>query len=266
MFELGPYLAGLVVLLIVTALVWVVSLIKRDASIVDPLWSMLFLAAAITYAVRSSAPEGARRTVILVLVAVWALRLSIYLLWRAWGEEEDYRYQSMRRRQGPNFPMKSLVTVFWFQGVLAWLVSAPLLAAVDGTDSTEGLGILAWLGIALWAVGLFFEAVGDWQLARFKADPANKGQVLDAGVWRLTRHPNYFGDFAIWWVYFLIAADAGGWWSIYGSLLMSFLLLRVSGVAMLERTITKRRPGYEEYIRTTNAFFPGPKKTSPERA
>ena len=257
MFELEPYLLGLAVLLAVTAVVWVVSLIKRDASIVDPLWSILFLAAGLTYAARSTAPAGDRRTLILVLVSVWALRLSLYLLWRARGKDEDYRYQAMREKQGPNFPLKSLFTVFWLQAMLAWVVSAPLLASVDGSGD---LGVLAWLGVAVWAVGLFFEAVGDLQLARFKANPANAGSVLDRGVWRYTRHPNYFGDFAIWWGFFLIAADAGGWWSVYGSLLMSFLLLRVSGVAMLEKTISKRRPAYEVYTRTTNAFFPGPKK------
>jgi steroid 5-alpha reductase family enzyme len=119
---------------------------------------------------------------------------------------------------------------------------------------------LGFLGITAWAIGIFFEAVGDWQLSYFKKNPANKGKVLDSGLWHLTRHPNYFGDFMVWWGLFLIAADAGGWWSAYGPIVMSVLLMRVSGVTPLERKLTKTRSGYEQYVRTTNAFFPGPKK------
>ena len=128
----------------------------------------------------------------------------------------------MRERGGPTSPYKNLITVFWGQAILAWLVSAPLLAGVDGTDD---LGILAFVGIAAWAVGLFFEAVGDWQLSIFKRDSSNHGKVLDSGLWGVTRHPNYFGDFMVWWGLFLVAADAGGWWSIYGPIVMSVLLL-----------------------------------------
>mgnify|MGYP001450439604 CR=1 FL=1 len=126
--------------------------------------------------------------------------------------------------------------------------------------SDTPLGLLDWLGVALWAVGVFFEAVGDWQLARFKADPANAGRVMDSGLWRYTRHPNYFGDFCVWWGLYLVALAAGAWWSIVGPLIMSFLLLRFSGVRLLERHIGERRPAYAEDVRRTNAFFPGPRK------
>jgi steroid 5-alpha reductase family enzyme len=140
---------------------------------------------------------------------------------------------------------------------LAWLISLPLLGAALGR--TE-LGWLDWAGVALWVLGFVFESVGDWQLARFKRDPANAGKVMDRGFWRWTRHPNYFGDFAVWWGFGLMGLAAGAWWGLIGPVIMSWLLLRVSGVALLERDIGQRRPEYAEYIRRTNAFFPGPRK------
>ena len=258
MWDASTYAAGLAALIAVVTLVWIVSLVLRNASIIDPFWSLLFLVAAVVYATFSDQPAGGRRFLIIALVAVWAMRLAGYLFWRAWGEEEDYRYQAMRAKAGDSFPVRSLLTVFWLQGVLAWIVSLPLLAAVDGS---RPLGWPDWLGLAVFAVGWVFEAGSDWQLARFKADPTNTGRVLDRGLWAYTRHPNYFGNFAMWWGFYLVALSAGGWWSIVGPLLMSFLLLRVSGVAMLEKTIVNRRPGYDEYVRTTNAFFPGPRRS-----
>jgi steroid 5-alpha reductase family enzyme len=258
MWDLGTYLIGLAIVLGLTTLLWLVSLLRRDASIIDLFWSVLFLVLGVTYAVATPAPAGDRRTLLLVLLAVWSIRLAGYLTWRNWGEEEDYRYQAMRRKAGASFPIRSLVTVFWLQAVLAWIVSAPLLA---GVDADPALGWVDGIGVLFWVVGFFFESVGDLQLARFKANPDNRGKVMDRGLWRYTRHPNYFGDFMVWWGYYLIAVAAGGWWSIWGPLVMSWLLLRVSGVAMLEKTISKRRPGYEEYVRATNAFFPGPPKS-----
>ncbi len=194
----------------------------------------------------------------LVLVAVWGLRLALYLARRNFGHEEDRRYQKIRQRNEPGFTWKSLYLVFGLQAVLAWVISLPLLGAIAGDASP--LGWLDYAGAALWLVGLYFEAVGDWQLTRFKADPANAGQVMDQGLWGLTRHPNYFGDFCVWWGFGLIALAAGAWWALLGPVLMSVLLLRVSGVTLLERDIGKRRPGYAEYIRRTNAFFPGPRR------
>lgn len=257
MFDLDAWLWGLGAIVVIAIVTWLVSLLLRNASIVDSVWSLLFLAAAGTYALMTSAPGGARRTLILVLVAIWAVRLAGYITWRNWGEGEDKRYVAMRKRQGPRFPLKSLFTVFLLQGLLAWVVSLPLLAAVDGTNS---LGPLDYAGAALWLLGFAFEAGGDWQLARFKSDPANDGLVMDRGFWRYTRHPNYFGDFAQWWAFFLVGLAAGGWWALPGPVLMSYLLLRVSGVSLLERTIEKTRPKYADYVARTNAFFPGPVK------
>ena len=195
----------------------------------------------------------------LALVTLWGLRLAIYLAWRNSGHEEDRRYQAIRRRNEPNFALKSLWLIFGFQAALAWVISLPLAGAVAGSVS---LGLLDALGVILFAVGLLFEAVGDLQLARFKSDPANAGRVMDRGLWRWTRHPNYFGDFCVWWGFYLLALGAGAWWSIAGPLIMSFLLLRFSGVRLLERDIGERRPAYAEYVRRTNAFFPGPPRAA----
>jgi steroid 5-alpha reductase family enzyme len=153
--------------------------------------------------------------------------------------------------------LKSVYLIFGLQALLAWLISLPLHAAVLGASP---LNWLDGLGAVLWLVGFAFEAGGDWQLARFKADPANRGKVMDRGFWRYTRHPNYFGDFAVWWGFYLIGAAAGGWWSFVGPVLMSVLLMRVSGVTLLEKDIGERRPQYADYIRRTNAFFPGAPK------
>lgn len=253
MFDLTSYLLALPALLGLMALAWLLSLARRDAGIVDSFWSLAFLLAGLVYFLSLSEP-GPRAGLVLGLVAIWALRLSLYVTWRNRGEPEDRRYQAIRARNQPNFAFKSLYLVFGLQGLLAWLISLLLLAAMA---SQTPLGWLDMLGVALWLVGLAFEAGGDWQLARFKADPDNKGKVMDRGLWRYTRHPNYFGDFCIWWGFYLLALAAGGWWSIFAPLLMSFFLLKVSGVALLESDITERRPAYRDYIRRTNAFFPG---------
>lgn len=236
-------------------LLWLVSLLLKDASIVDPFWGASFV--IVTWAAFGAAGDpGSRQFLVAVLVAVWGLRLATYLTIRSIGEDEDYRYQAMRRRWGSAFPLISLGTVFLLQALLMWVVSLPAQVTMVNPDDP---GWLAWVGVGLWAVGLFFEAVGDRQLARFKADPGNKGKVMDRGLWRYTRHPNYFGDFCVWWGIFLVAITGLSMlWTIVGPVLMSFLLLRVSGVALLEKTIGKRRPGYEEYAERTNAFFPGP--------
>jgi steroid 5-alpha reductase family enzyme len=180
--------------------------------------------------------------------------LCIHITRRNWGGGEDRRYQAIRARNQPHFALKSLYLVFALQAVLAWVISLPLLPAIL---SDSPLGILDIAGAALWLVGFWFEAGGDWQLARFKADPANAARVMDRGLWRYTRHPNYFGDFTLWWGLYVIALAARGWWSIVGPLVMTVLLLRVSGVTLLERDIGERRPEYKEYVRRTNAFFPG---------
>jgi steroid 5-alpha reductase family enzyme len=191
------------------------------------------------------------------MTTVWGLRLGGYLAWRKRGAPEDFRYQAMRRRAGPRFFVLSLATVFGLQGVLLWVVSLPVQLGQIRVE--PGLGAIAYTGIALWAVGFAFETVGDAQLARFKRDPDNAGRVMDRGLWRYTRHPNYFGDACVWWGIALVAAETGiGAVGIVGAVVMNVLLVRVSGVALLERSIGKRRPGYDEYVRRTSAFIPRP--------
>lgn len=254
---MSPFLIALVVILAIGVAAWSLSVAIRNVSFVDSLWSLFFLVAAIVFALDLET-LSARSVLVLALVTIWSLRLSVYITVRNWGEGEDYRYRKIRANNDPGFAFKSLYLVFWLQGLLAWLISAPLHPAI--TSSTP-LGLLDALAVLLWLVGFIFEAGGDYQLSRFKKNPASKGKVLDTGLWALTRHPNYFGDFCIWWAFWLFAAAAGAWWTIFAPVLMSFLLLKVSGVAMLEKTIGKRRPEYEDYVRRTNAFFPGPKKT-----
>jgi len=254
MFDSTAFFAGFGVILTMAFVTWCASVLKRDVSIVDSVWPLFFLAAALTYA--GVVPQrGPRAELVLVLVGLWALRLAGYLTWRNWGEPEDRRYQQIRCHNQPHFVLKSLYMVFALQGTLAWIVSLPLLAAIA---SPERLNLVDYVGIALWGVGFGFESVADLQLARFKSAAANRGRVMDRGLWRYTRHPNYFGDFCVWWGFFLSASAAGGWWSFVGPLLMSVLLLRVSGVALLEKDIGERRPGYRDYVIRTNAFIPGP--------
>ena len=258
MFDLNASMLALGVILTAGTGLWLVSLLKRDVSIVDSLWPLMFLFAALVFDF-VLADTGPRATLLLVLVGLWALRLFVYITWRNWGEDEDRRYQQIRANNQPNFELKSLFIVFVLQGVIAWLISLPLLA---GFASPVALNGFDYLGIALWATGMVFEAGGDYQLARFKADPANRGKVMDRGLWRYTRHPNYFGNACIWWGFGLMGVAAGAWWALLSPVLMTFLLLRVSGVSLLEQDIGERRPAYADYIERTSAFVPLPPKKS----
>ena len=234
--------------------VWLVSMVRNDVSIADSLWPLFILLASASYAI--AAPQtGPRALAVIVLTAAWALRLAAHITWRSWGEPEDRRYQAMRARNEPHFHLKSLVLVFGLQAALAWVVSLSSLAAVINPRPWNWIDIL---GVCVFVFGAVFEAVADLQLARFKADPAHHGLVMDRGLWRISRHPNYFGEFCVWWGMFLVALSMQAWWAIASPVLMTVLLLKVSGVALQERDITERRPGYREYIARTNAFFPGP--------
>jgi len=253
MIEWMAFLWSGATLLIVAAAFWVVSLLRNDVSIVDSLWSIMFLLVALVYSA-TAVNTGPREILVLSLVTLWALRLSIYITWRNHGQREDYRYRKIRANNDPGFRFKSLYIVFGFQAMLAWVISLPLIVAIGGQSA---IGLLDYAGIVFFVVGFIFEALGDLQLSRFRSNPENAGKVLDQGLWRYTRHPNYFGNFTMWWGFFLIALSTGGWWTIISPLLMTFLLLKVSGVALLEKDISGRRPQYQQYIRRTNAFFPG---------
>jgi steroid 5-alpha reductase family enzyme len=246
---------GLGVALSLLTVVWLVSLVRRDASIIDVFWALGFVALAWLYNWLTEASTP-RAHLVLALVTLWGVRLSLYILWRNWGKGEDYRYREMRERSPKSFPWRSLFTVFWLQAVLLWAISMPLLQAQRKPIPPQ-LTWLDGLGILLFLIGFAFEAGGDWQLARFKADPRNEGKVLDRGFWRYTRHPNYFGDAMVWWGFFcLAAATPGSLWTIYSPILMTVLLIRVSGVALLEKRLQDVKPGYRDYVARTNAFFP----------
>jgi steroid 5-alpha reductase family enzyme len=253
-------LVGLGVAGVYVVAIWLLSLALRNASIIDIFWGPGFALLAGAYALLAEDGYSGRQVFVVVLTAAWGLRLGGYILWRNAGHGEDYRYQKMRENAGDAFWWRSLFTVFLLQGVMLWIVAWPLLVAVH-SDDPDHLTITDFIGAAVWLTGFLFEAVSDFQLARFKADPTNKGKVMDRGLWRYSRHPNYFGNATLWWGLFIIAA--GTTWGIatvFSPLLMTFLLTRVSGVALLERTIKKRRPEYEEYERRTSAFIPLPPK------
>ena len=234
---------------------WVLSVLKKDASIVDIFWGVGFVIAAIVG--RNAGGYAPRKILVVILVGVWGLRLATHLAIRNLPHGEDPRYQAMRRRHGDAFWWRSLLIVFGLQLVLLWIVSIPIQVAMQ-SRSPDSLGTLDIAGMALWLVGFIFESVGDLQLVRFKADPANQGKVMDRGLWRYTRHPNYFGDAVLWWGIGLIALATHRWWAVVGPFVMTVLLLRVSGVPLLERRMKRTRPGYEEYVSRTSAFVPLP--------
>ena len=231
---------------------WIISLLVKDVSIVDSVWPLLILLATLTYVLRSSF-IGPRAWIVVALVALWGLRLSAHIAWRHFGEPEDRRYKAIRARNEPYFGLKSLVLVFGLQAVLAWVVSLSTLAAIINLQAWHLIDTMA---VAVVVAGTIYEAVADWQLARFKANAANDGQVMDRGLWRLSRHPNYFGEFCVWWGFYLLTLSTHTWWAIASPVLMSILLLKVSGVTVQEKTISERRPGYQDYVDRTNTFFP----------
>jgi steroid 5-alpha reductase family enzyme len=248
-------LAGLLILGLMIVL-WLLSLVLRNSSIVDIFWGTGFVLVVWAACLLGENGYPPRKLLLAILVTVWGLRLSLYILWRNWRKPEDFRYAQWRQENGANWWWISFFKVFLLQGVLLWIICAPLVAA-QVSPTPPALGALDVLGMLVWAIGFFFEAVGDWQLARFKAGPVNRGKLMDRGVWRYTRHPNYFGDSAQWWGFYLIAAATGwGALTIFSPILMTFLLVRVSGVGMLEKTLKNVKPGYREYMERTSAFIP----------
>jgi steroid 5-alpha reductase family enzyme len=245
--------AGLVILLLMLAL-WFLSLLLKNSGITDIFWGIGFIIVAwLTY---TFAPQGylPRRQLVALLVTVWGFRLGVHVGVRNWGKPEDFRYAHWREENGASWWWVSLFKVFLLQGVLMWIILAPIIAA-----QTSGfpaiLTPLDYIGVLLWIFGVLFESIGDYQLTRFKANPSNKGKLLTTGFWKYTRHPNYFGEAVLWWGFYVIALASGSWWTIFSPIIMTFLLMKVSGVAMLERTL-KTKSGYEEYMQKTNTFIP----------
>ncbi len=239
-------------MLVLACIGWSLSLKSNNVTVVDSLWAMFFLmATAMTFSLQASPND--RAYLILLLVGIWSIRLSTYLHLRNHNKAEDLRYQAIRARNEPHFRYKSIYLVFILQAFLAWFISLPLNLA---SQSSSALNTLDWIGVSFWIIGMGFQVIGDAQLSQFKSKLDNKGKVLDTGVWRYTRHPNYFGESCIWLGYGLIAMAAGAGWGTISSVFMIYLLIKVTGVKLLEADIAERRPGYKDYARKTNAFLP----------
>jgi steroid 5-alpha reductase family enzyme len=237
-------------------LLWGLSLKLRDSSIVDLFWGPAF--AIVAWAVLLQVGPTPRALLVAGLVTAWGLRLGLYLASRNLGHGEDKRYVAMRKTHGAAWWWRSAFIVFGLQGVLVWLVSWPVRSVISAPF--EGWSWTDVLGAALVAIGVSFESVGDWQLTQFKKNPQNKGKIMQSGLWRYTRHPNYFGDFVTWWGLGVFGLASGDWLSAVGPVVMSVLLIRVSGKALLEAGM-KGRPGFAEYEKATSGFFPWwPKK------
>jgi len=245
------YFEILIPLLLITFLFWLLSIIKKDVSIVDSLWSIFFIIASIYSYIQLDNPSS-RAQIVTLLVIFWGLRLAFYITIRNWGHEEDSRYQKIRNNNEPYFQLKSLYLIFLFQAILAWIIAVPIIISIQ---STEELGFFDWIGLGFWLAGMYFESTSDYQMWKFKRNPANKGKINSQGLWGYSRHPNYFGECLIWWGYFCFSLSSNAYMAVISPLIMTFLLLKFSGVALLEKSM-KTRPGYDQYIKTTNAFFP----------
>lgn len=251
-------LASLKMLLLLAALTWFVSLIIEDVSIVDYIWSLLTLLAVITYAYLSDY-RNIVSTSMFVMVAIWALRLTWFLVKRGRNKPEDRRYQVIRKRNSPHFGYKSLYLIFVFQALVAWVLST-LFVPIFTTSAEQSLNLWHFMGMVLWFFGFIYESIADHQLHAFNSRVIKEGSTLSTGLWRYSRHPNYFGEFCIWWGWFIFSIPTGSAWIILAPLIMTYLLLKFSGVGNMEEGIIDRRPDYQMYIDCTNTFFPGKPK------
>lgn len=253
-------MTGALVLGIFIAL-WALSVAINDSSIADIFWGFGFV---IIVWILWPLTEGVddRRRLILALTTIWGLRLGLYLGWRNWGKE-DPRYARLRAHveaQNKSYAIHSLVHIYLFQGFFMWLVSLVLVFSMV-IDSPPALGLVAWIGVAVWTLGMVFETVGDLQLTRFRGDPTNHGKVMDQGLWRYTRHPNYFGEACVWFGFFLIAVEnPAGVVTLISLATILYALMGPTGKGLLERRMSKKRPDFEEYKRRTSGFFPLPPK------
>jgi len=248
----STYIDGLLACIALSCLIWLISLYKRDVSIVDAAWSHLFVIACLFYITEINLPTIA----IFSLLLIWASRLSLHIILRSWGESEDRRYQEIRKKYSPGFPLKSLFIVFLFQAVLAWILTLPLFTIFHNKFE---FGIISIIATSVVIFGICYESIADWKLLQFKKKN-NNSEILCSGLWKYSRHPNYFGEALVWWGFYLFALEQGYWWSIVSPLLITYLLLKFSGITLLEASITNRRPKYRDYIYSTNAFFPGPNR------
>jgi steroid 5-alpha reductase family enzyme len=242
-------------------LVWLASVRRHNVAYADRAWGLLILLSALifSFATSSSAPS-ARVIVMLIVVAVWALRLSLFITWRSWGKAEDRRYADMRERNQPYFVLKSLYLVFALQALLACIVAMPFLAAVAAVGATNSWSWLDSAGMALAVFGVVFEIIADTQMAAFKKQLRSSDKVMQTGLWRFSRHPNYFGESCLWFGLYIMALSAGGWWALISPVMITFLLLKVSGINLQEQNLQGRSQEYIDYFGRTAAFVPWPPK------
>jgi steroid 5-alpha reductase family enzyme len=249
------YFQAFLIIMIFMTIIWLISVKIKNASIVDIFWGFGFVLTAGFYFINTG-DHDIRKILIVTFVTIWGMRLSAYITLRNKGKGEDFRYQNFRKSYGENrYWWISFFQVFLLQGTLMWIISVPLLGAQFYSDG-KPLNFFDYLGITTWLIGFIFEAGGDYQLARFKSDPANKGKVLNKGFWRYTRHPNYFGDAAVWWGYGLICLGSGSYIPVLGSIIMTVLIIKISGVALLEKSLHEQKPQYKEYVEKTSSFIP----------
>jgi steroid 5-alpha reductase family enzyme len=246
-------------LLVLQGLTFAVAIRVKKHSVVDTAWGIgIALAALTAFGVSLGHGQAERRYLLLAASVLWGARLAGYVGWRNHGQPEDPRYKDMLAKAKGNRLLYALRMIYLLQAAILWLATVPVQA---GMGERAPAGPLAIVGAVLFAVGFFFESVGDWQLYRFKADPASKGQVMDRGLWRYTRHPNYFGDFCMWWG--LFAISYGSWQelpALVAPLLMTFILTRGTGAALTDRRMKASRPGYADYVERTSGFIPLPPK------
>lgn len=237
---------------------FIAAQVRGRNDIADVAWGLGFiLVAAVSLASAGVYPP--RGLLVSALVLVWGIRLALHIHARNRGKGEDQRYRQWREEWGRWFVLRSFVQIFWLQGALLLLVAVPII--VTNAAPSSPLNLLDVFGVAVWLTGFAFEALGDWQLLSFIRNPANKGQLMTAGLWQYTRHPNYFGEVTLWWGIWLIALSApGGWLTVIGPLTITFLILKVSGIPMLEKPY-QGRADFEAYKRRTSAFFPLPPRT-----
>jgi steroid 5-alpha reductase family enzyme len=247
------YLETFLILFIYFFSIFIIGQIMKDNSIVDIGWGSGFVISAIYTFIRYD-NSGLKGILITLAIILWGSRLTYHIAKRNIGKQEDYRYVKMRKRWGDKLVLiKAFLNVYFLQLVIQYIVTLPV---IYGNTGYQQLSWFNYVGIVVWGIGFFFEAFGDYQLKQFKKNPANKGKIMDKGLWSLTRHPNYFGDSAMWVGIFLIAiTDWKGIWIIVGPTLMTFFLVFVSGVRLLEKKY-KGREDYENYKMRTSSFIP----------
>ncbi len=257
-----PWAAGAVLLVLVAT--FVASRVAGKHSVIDIAWGLLFVAIAVaTYVTSSGHGDGLRRLLMLLLPLVWGVRLAQHIARRTIGKPEDPRYEQLLAKAKGNPDLYALRMIYLLQGVLAFVIASPIMV---GAFEGGPVRVIGWLGVLVWAVGVFFEAVGDFQLEKWRGDPANKGKIIDVGLWRYTRHPNYFGDACVWWGIFLVAAERWpGVLTVYAPVIMTLLLTKGSGARILERHMSQR-PGWAEYAARTSGFVPRPPRKVTDRA